>query len=149
MITPLVQFQRLPHGEGLPLPKYQSADAAGMDLTAAVSIDYLILPGDRRAIPCGFNVAIPRGFEGQCRPRSGLACKFGITLANSPGTIDADYRGEIICYLVNHGDTLFTVKRGDRIAQMIISPVAQADIMEVDSLSQTDRGTGGFGSTGA
>lgn len=149
---PVVRFQRLPHGDGLPLPKYESAGAAGMDLRAAIQPgplgDIVILPGQRKPIPCGFNVAIPSGYEGQCRPRSGLACKFGITLANSPGTIDADYRGEIICFLVNHGDTLFTVKRGDRIAQMIVAAVSQAEVHEVPSLDETDRGAGGFGSTG-
>lgn len=148
MLYSAVQFQRLPHGKDLPLPKYETAGAAGMDLRAAVTEDTVILPGTRKAIPCGFNVAIPCGYEGQCRPRSGLACKSGITLANSPGTIDADYRGEIICFLVNHGDTLFTVKRGDRIAQMIVAPVTHANIEEVATLTETDRGAGGFGSTG-
>lgn len=151
MSKPIVQFKRLPHGEGLPLPKYETGGAAGMDLRAALRPgdgDVVILPGARKAVPCGFNVAIPPGYEGQCRPRSGLACKFGITLANSPGTIDADYRGEIVCFLVNHGDTLFTVKRGDRIAQMIVTAVAQAEVREVAALTETDRGAGGFGSTG-
>lgn len=148
MTKPTVQFKRLPHGEGLPLPKYETAGAAGMDLRAAVADDVVILPGSRKGIPCGFNVAIPKGYEGQCRPRSGNAAKYGITLANAPGTIDEDYRGEIICFLVNHGDTLFTVKRGDRIAQMIVAPVQQAEVSEVDALDETDRGAGGFGSTG-
>lgn len=148
MSQPIVRFKRLPHGVGLPLPTYQTAGAAGMDLSAAVSLDTVILPGARVGIPCGFNVAIPPGYEGQCRPRSGLASKFGITLANSPGTIDSDYRGEIVCFLVNHGNTLFTVKRGDRVAQMIVSPVVQAVAMEVPELDETERGAGGFGSTG-
>lgn len=145
---PTVEFLRLPHGAGLPLPAYESAGAAGMDIRAAVTIDVVILPGSRVGIPCGFNVKVPVGFEGQCRPRSGNASKFGITLANSPGTIDSDYRGEIKCFLVNHGNTIFTVKRGDRIAQMIVAPVAQADIIEVPTLDETARGASGFGSTG-
>lgn len=147
---PTVQFKRLPHGVGLPLPKYETQGAAGMDLRAAVpeNSPVVILPGSRVGVPCGFNVAIPSGYEGQCRPRSGNAAKFGITLANSPGTIDEDYRGEIVCFLVNHGDTLFTVKRGDRIAQMVVAPVQQVDIEEVPVLTETVRGAGGFGSTG-
>lgn len=145
---PIVLFQRLPHGEGLPLPTYQSAEAAGMDLQAAVAEPVTIAPGERKGIPSGFNVAIPWTYEGQCRPRSGLAVKFGITLANSPGTIDADYRGEIICFLINHGSAPFVVNRGDRIAQMIVMPVAQAIAEEVRELPPTMRGAGGFGSTG-
>ncbi|PIE60720.1 MAG: dUTP diphosphatase [Desulfobulbus propionicus] len=132
----------------LPLPKYETASAAGMDLAAAISAPVIIEPGKRALLPCGFAVAIPDGYEIQIRPRSGLAIKHGITLINSPGTIDADYRGEVKVGLINLGDQAFTVQRGDRIAQMILAPVAQAELTVVDVLDATRRGGGGFGHTG-
>jgi dUTP pyrophosphatase len=143
-----VQIQRLAHGADLPLPAYQSADAAGFDLSAAVETDLVLAPGAVALVPTGLAMAIPRGFEGQVRPRSGLAAKNGVTVLNTPGTIDADYRGEVKVILINHGSAAFTVTRGMRIAQMIIAPVLQAALIEVGSLDETDRGSGGFGSTG-
>lgn len=148
MTNPDVRFQRLKHGEGLPLPAYQSAQAAGFDLYAAVPSTLIIMPNAWHPVPTGFNVAIDPGFEGQCRPRSGLAFKYGISIVNTPGTIDADYRGEINVILINHGINPFYVNRGERIAQLVVSPVARANIREVMSLDTTDRGEGGFGSTG-
>jgi dUTP pyrophosphatase len=150
-MIPTVAVVRLPHAEGLPLPAYETANAAGMDLRAAVADDApLILgPGDRAAVPTGLVMAIPPGFEGQVRPRSGLALRAGVTCLNSPGTIDADYRGEVMVILANLGETDFTVRRGERIAQLLISPVVQATWRETDSLDETARGDGGFGSTGA
>lgn len=149
-MTGTLQIHRLPHAEGLPLPAYQTADAAGMDLVAALPADApLILdPGTRAMIPTGLEMAIPAGFEGQVRPRSGLAAKHGVTVLNTPGTIDADYRGEVKVILINHADTAFTIARGDRIAQLVIAPVTQMAIAEADSLDGTQRGAGGFGSTG-
>jgi dUTP diphosphatase len=145
-----IQVMRLPHGSDLPLPAYQSAAAAGLDLLAAVPVDgpIAIAPGERAAIPTGICVAIPAGNEGQVRPRSGLALRHGVTVLNSPGTIDADYRGEIQVILINLGSALFTVERGMRIAQLIIAATMQATICEVASLDETTRGVGGFGSTG-
>ena len=143
-----IRFQYLPHGEGLQLPKYETAHAAGMDLLAAVEKDVVILAGERELIPCGFAMALPEGFEAQVRPRSGLAFKHGITVANTPGTIDADYRGEVKVILLNLGQQSFTVTRGTRIAQMVVAPVTRAAFSVVDSLDETARGTGGFGSTG-
>ena len=147
---PVVQVMRLPHGEGLPLPAYETTHAAGMDLRAAVPEDapLTLAPGGRVAAPTGLVMAIPEGFEGQVRPRSGLALRAGITCLNSPGTIDADYRGEILVILINHGTEPFTIRRGERIAQMVIAPVVQARLVATDSLNETDRGSGGFGSTG-
>lgn len=147
-MTVSVQIQRLVHGADLPLPAYQSADAAGFDLSAAVETDLVLAPGAVALVPTGLAMAIPRGFEGQVRPRSGLAAKNGVTVLNTPGTIDADYRGEVKVILINHGSASFTVTRGMRIAQMIIAPVLQAALVEVGSLDETDRGSGGFGSTG-
>ncbi|WP_094462669.1 dUTP diphosphatase [Pannonibacter phragmitetus] len=143
-----VELLRLEHGADLPLPAYQSADAAGFDLLAAVSEDLVLQPGKRAMVPTGLAMAIPRGFEGQVRPRSGLAAKNGITVLNSPGTVDADYRGEVKVILINHGDEPFTITRGLRIAQMIIAPAMQATLTEVTTLDTTQRGAGGFGSTG-
>ena len=145
-----LRIRRLPHGEGLPLPAYQSAHAAGLDIVAAVSVDHpmTLPPGARALVPTGFSIELPPGFEAQLRPRSGLALKHGVTLLNSPGTIDADYRGEVMVLLVNHGDAPFTVRRGDRIAQLIVAHVAHASVAEVEVLLSTDRGAGGFGSTG-
>jgi dUTP pyrophosphatase len=145
---PQVAVKRLPHGGGLPLPAYATADAAGLDVVAAVAEPVVIPPGGRALVPSGLAIALPAGYEAQARPRSGLALKHGITLLNSPGTIDADYRGEVGIILVNHGDTPFTVNRGDRIAQLVIAPVTRARLAEVDDLPETARGSGGFGSTG-
>ncbi|MES2343963.1 MAG: dUTP diphosphatase [Pseudomonadota bacterium] len=144
-------IKRLPHNSDLPLPAYETADSAGMDLRAAVPEDapLVIRPGDRFAVPTGLSMAIPRGFEGQVRPRSGLALKSGITCLNTPGTVDSDYRGEVKVILINLGAEDFTVRRGDRIAQMVIAPVIQASVAEVADLDETARGAGGFGSTGA
>ena len=150
MTTPTVPITRLPHAEGLPLPAYETAQAAGMDLRAAVPQDapLVLRPGERHPVPTGLAFALPEGFEGQVRPRSGLAFKSGITCLNSPGTIDADYRGEVKVILINHGPEDFIIRRGDRIAQLVIAPVVQAEWLEVDNLDDTVRGSGGFGSTG-
>jgi dUTP pyrophosphatase len=145
-----LQVTRLPHGAGLPLPAYQSAAAAGLDLMAAVAADapVTIGPGRRALIPTGLTIALPGGTEGQVRPRSGLAARHGVTVLNSPGTIDADYRGEIQVILVNLGQESFTITRGMRIAQLIIAPTVQVTICESAKLDETTRGVGGFGSTG-
>lgn len=143
-----VDVTRLAHGAGLELPAYETTLAAGMDLMAAVDSEVVILPGGRALVPTGLAIALPPGFEAQVRPRSGLALKQGLTVVNTPGTIDADYRGEVGVILINHGDTPFTINRGMRIAQMVVAPVTQAVWNEVDTLSESDRGTGGFGSTG-
>ncbi len=145
-----VDIRQLPHGEGLPLPSYQSTHAAGLDLLAAVAENapLVLAPGKHALVPTGLAIALPEGFEAQVRPRSGLAAKHGVTVLNSPGTIDADYRGEIQVILINHGAEPFTIKRGERIAQMVIAPVVQAELVAVAMLSDTDRGSGGFGSTG-
>jgi dUTP pyrophosphatase len=145
-----LQIQRLPNGDGLPLPSYQSADAAGLDLVAAVpeAAPMTLAPGARGLVPCGIAIALPRGFEGQVRPRSGLAARHGVTVLNAPGTIDADYRGEVMVLLVNLGAEPFAVTRGMRIAQLVVAPVARAKVMEVVELDATTRGAGGFGSTG-
>ena len=141
---------RLPNGEDLPLPAYQSADAAGLDLCAAIPENESVelLPGQRIAVPTGFAIEIPRGFEGQVRPRSGLALRHGVTCLNAPGTIDADYRGEILVILINHGQQPFGLQRGMRVAQLVIAPMSQAELVEIAELSTTDRSQGGFGSTG-
>ncbi|MGH8431176.1 MAG: dUTP diphosphatase [Solimonas sp.] len=141
-----VAIRRLAHGEGLALPAYETEHAAGMDLRAAE--DALLPPGERAMVATGFAIALPEGFEAQVRPRSGLAAKHGVTLLNSPGTIDADYRGEIKVILINHGREAFAVKRGDRIAQMVVAPVTRVALKEESELSDTARGAGGFGSTG-
>ena len=148
--TVRVEVRQLPHGEGLVLPAYQSADAAGLDLLAAVPEEtpMVLSPGKYAMVPTGLAIALPRGFEAQVRPRSGLAAKHGITVLNSPGTVDADYRGEINVLLINHGGASFTIRRGERIAQMVIATVARAELVATVSLSATDRGSGGFGSTG-
>ena len=145
-MTVRIRIARLPHGEGLPLPSYATPGAAGMDVVAAEDFD--LEPGQRHAVATGFRVAIPDGYEIQVRPRSGLAFKHGITVPNTPGTIDSDYRGEIKVLLINHGTESFPVRRGDRIAQMMLAVCTVAEFDEVDELSDTDRGTGGFGSTG-
>ena len=143
-----VAVTRLPHGADLELPSYETADAAGMDLRAAVTDDVVLAPGERALIPTGLAIALPSGYEAQVRPRSGLALRNGISLVNTPGTIDADYRGEVGVILINHGSEAFTVDRGMRVAQMVIAPVTQAAWLETDNLSDTARGAGGFGSTG-
>jgi dUTP pyrophosphatase len=147
---PQIAVVRLPHGRGLPLPAYETDQAAGMDLRAAVADDapVTLAPGARDAVPTGLAIALPPGFEAQVRPRSGLALKSGITCLNSPGTVDADYRGEVKVILINHGAEPFVIRRGDRIAQLVIAPVIQARWTEVDTLDETARGAGGFGSTG-
>ena len=142
---------RLPHGADLALPAYRSAGSAGLDLLAAIDSETNVelAPGERCLVPCGISIALPPGYEAQVRPRSGLALKAGLTVLNSPGTIDSDYRGEIGVIFINHGQHAFVLKRGMRIAQMIIAPVIQATLVEVQSLPESVRGTGGFGSTGA
>lgn len=145
-----LQIMRLPHGRDLPLPTYHSALASGIDLMAAVSADasVILAPGERAAIPTGLAIALPAGVEAQIRPRSGLALRHGITVLNAPGTVDADYRGEVQVILVNLGREPFRIERGARIAQMVLAPAMQATICEVASLDETSRGVGGFGSTG-
>jgi dUTP pyrophosphatase len=147
---PVLWVKRLPHAADLPLPSYQSEGAAGLDLVAAVAADrpVTIRPGERALIPTGIAVALPPGTEGQVRPRSGLAVRHGVTVLNAPGTIDADYRGEIQVILVNLGDAAFTIARGTRIAQLIVAPVMQAMPCETFNLDETTRGVAGFGSTG-
>ena len=145
-----VKITRLPHGAGLPLPAYQSEQAAGLDLLAAVPADapVSIKPGERALIPTGIAIAVPAGTEGQVRPRSGLASRHGIGILNAPGTIDADYRGEVCVLLVNLGAEPFQIVRGERIAQLVVAPVLHARLVEAASLPETRRGAGGFGSTG-
>ena len=145
-----IEVRQLPNGEGLALPAYQSALAAGLDLLAAIPEDapVVLAPGKYTLVPTGLSIALPQGYEAQVRPRSGLAAKHGITVLNAPGTVDADYRGEIGVPLINHSDVPFTIRRGDRIAQMVIAPVVQAEFVPVSTLPATARGDGGFGSTG-
>lgn len=147
-MTVTVAIQRLPHAADLALPRYETEHAAGMDLSACIPADITLAPGKRALIPTGFAIALPPGTEAQVRPRSGLAAKHGITVLNAPGTIDADYRGEIGVILINHGDAAFTISRGMRIAQMVVAPVVQAALAEVEELPVSERGAGGFGSTG-
>ena len=150
-MTPVIPVVQLPHAEGLPLPAYETPLAAGMDLRAAVADDapMTLKPMARAMVPTGLSFAVPAGFEAQVRPRSGLAAKAGITCLNTPGTIDADYRGEVKVILINLGEEDFVIRRGDRIAQLVIAPVATATWRGVASLDETARGAGGFGSTGA
>lgn len=143
-----VPVLRLAHGRDLALPAYASSGSAGLDLVAAVTDDVAIAPGAREIIPTGIGLALPEGYEGQVRPRSGLALEHGITVLNSPGTIDSDYRGEIRVILINHGQASFAVTRGMRIAQLVVAPIAHAVLHEVEHLPGTARGTGGFGSSG-
>jgi dUTP pyrophosphatase len=145
-----LRLQRLPHGEGLPLPAYQSRHAAGLDLVAALpqAEPLKLAPGQRALVPTGIVIELPPGYEAQVRPRSGLALKHGVTLLNSPGTIDADYRGEVMVLLVNLGQENFNVARGDRVAQLIVAPVTRVNIELVEETSGSERGQGGFGSTG-
>jgi dUTP pyrophosphatase len=149
-VTTELRIMRLAHGAGLPLPAYQSAFAAGLDLVAAVpsGVPVEIAPGNRALIPTGIAIALPPGNEGQIRPRSGLAVRHGITVLNAPGTIDADYRGELQVILVNHGSESFVIQRGMRIAQLVIAPIQQTEVVESESLDRTARAAGGFGSTG-
>lgn len=146
--APLVRVKRLAHGNGLELPRYETMLAAGADIRAAVSETLTLQPGERFMVPTGIAIALPPGWEAQMRPRSGLAAKHGISCVNSPGTIDADYRGELKVILINHGAEPFAINRGDRIGQMVIAPVWQARFVEAEELDETDRGAGGFGSTG-
>ncbi len=145
---PTLGILRLPHADGIALPGYETAGAAGMDLRAAVTGELVLQPGGRAAVPTGLIIEIPEGFEGQVRPRSGLALKNGVTCLNSPGTIDWDYRGEVKVILANLGNAPFTIARAMRIAQLVIAPVTRVKIMEISELSATERGAGGFGSTG-
>jgi len=145
-----VRFLVLPHGDGLEPPAYESQAAAGLDLRAAIDLEtpLVIEPGARALVPTGLAIALPQDFEAQVRPRSGLAARHGVTVLNSPGTVDADYRGEVKVILINHGDSPFVIERGMRIAQMVIAPVTRAAMIAVESLDETERGGGGFGSTG-
>ncbi len=145
-MTVRIQICRLPHGEGLPLPAYATRGAAGMDVVAAEDFD--LLPGQRYAVATGFRVAIPEGYEIQVRPRSGLAFNHGISVPNTPGTIDSEYRGELKVLLINHGPDPFPIRRADRIAQLVLAVVTPASFDEVEELCETARGAGGFGSTG-
>lgn len=144
----IVRVSRLPHAEGVPLPEAASEGSAGLDLRAAVTEELTLEPGERLLVPTGLVLELPPGWEGQVRPRSGLAVRHGIGLLNSPGTIDSDYRGEVRVLMVNLGTEPFVVRRGDRIAQLVVAPVAAVEVREAGSLSPTDRGDGGFGSTG-
>lgn len=147
-MTLTIQIKPLAHFGDLPLPKFETALAAGADLRAALDADMVLEPGARALVPTGFAMALPAGYEAQIRPRSGLAYKHGITCLNTPGTIDADYRGEVKVLLINHGDAPFTITRGERIAQMVIAPITQPVFARVETLDDTARGEGGFGSTG-
>lgn len=145
-----ISLRWLDHGKGLALPASQSKDAAGADLLAALAPDdeLILRPGTHALVPCGFAMALPPGFEGQVRPRSGLAAKYGVTVLNAPGTIDADYRGEVKVILINHGAADFAIRRGDRIAQLVVAPVSGFTFIESEALETTGRGEKGFGSTG-
>lgn len=149
-MTVRVGLKWLAHGAGLPLPRQQTAGAAGLDLAAAIAADEVltIAPGDYAMVPTGLAIALPVGFEAQIRPRSGLAAKHGVTVLNSPGTVDADYRGEVKILLINHGKQEFVLHRGERVAQMVVAPVGAVELVEVDELDATERGIGGHGSTG-
>jgi len=144
-----VIVRRLPHSEELPLPTYATPSASGADVAAAVTEDVALKPMERRAIPTGLVVAVPPGYEVQVRPRSGLALRHGVTVANAPGTVDSDYRGELMVILINLGNETYTVKRGERIAQLVLAPVVQGTFTESEKLPPSERGSGGFGSTGA
>lgn len=148
MAEPVLYVEQLPGASDLPPPSYMSEQASGLDLRAAVSAPVTLAPGDFQLIPAGVRIALPAGYEGQVRPRSGLASKNGLTVLNTPGTIDADYRGEVCVLLINHGPQPFTINRGDRIAQLVVSPVARVRVESVDELDTTARGEGGFGHTG-
>jgi dUTP pyrophosphatase len=143
-----IRVLRLPHGAGVPLPDYETAGAAGLDLRAAIDAPAMLPPGGRALVPTGLVLEIPEGFEGQVRPRSGLAARHGVTVLNAPGTIDSDYRGEVKVILVNHGAEPVSIDRGDRIAQLVVAPVSRVRLVEADALGGSARGAGGFGSTG-
>lgn len=143
-----VPIKRLPHAEGLALPAYATPDAAGLDLLAAIAEPVVLQPGERRLVPTGISIAVPPGYEAQVRPRSGLALKHGVSVLNAPGTVDADYRGEVGVVLINHGQQAFTINRGERIAQMVVAAFSRVEWLQVAELPQTERGEGGFGSTG-
>lgn len=143
-----VLFKKLSHAADLQLPSYESSHAAGMDVRAALDEPLTLKPGHRALVPIGLQMALPEGYEAQIRPRSGLAYRNGITMLNTPGTIDADYRGEVKVLAINHGEEAFTIHHGDRIAQMVIAPIQQMFVEEVDELPESERGDGGFGSTG-
>lgn len=147
-MMPTIRVLRLPHGEGLPLPAYETTGAAGLDLRAAVSEPMVLEPGGRALVPTGLVLEIPEGFEGQVRPRSGLAAKHGVTVLNAPGTVDSDYRGEVKVILVNLGAEPFIIGRGERIAQLVVAPVSRSALIEAEAVSDSARGAGGFGSTG-
>jgi dUTP pyrophosphatase len=147
-MTVSVTINRLPHGLDLPLPAYQTDGAAGLDLLAAIAEPIDLAPGERRLIPTGIRIALPSGYEAQIRPRSGLALKFGVSIVNAPGTVDADYRGEVSVLIINLGDQVFRIAHGDRIAQMVVAPVTRIMWDEQPDLDATDRGAGGYGSTG-
>ena len=149
-MTVRVGLKWLAHGAGLPLPRQQTAGAAGLDLAAAIGAEEIvtIAPGDYAMVPTGLAIALPEGFEAQIRPRSGLAARHGVTVLNSPGTVDADYRGEVKILLINHGREPFSLRRGERVAQMVVAPVSAVEMVVVDELDETGRGTGGHGSTG-
>lgn len=147
-MTPVLQIEVLPSAEGLPLPEYETEGAAGLDLRAAVTGPVVLQPGERALLPTGLRLGIPVGYEGQVRPRSGLALRHGLTLLNTPGTLDSDYRGEIQVLLINLGAEPCTLQRGDRIAQLVVAPSARPTLQVVSQLSPTERGAGGFGSTG-
>ena len=149
-MTVRVTLKWLAHGAGLPLPRQQTAGAAGLDLAAAIGAEEIvtIAPGDYAMVPTGLAIALPEGFEAQIRPRSGLAARHGVTVLNSPGTVDADYRGEVKILLINHGREPFSLRRGERVAQMVVAPVSAVEMVVVDELDETGRGTGGHGSTG-
>ena len=148
MTAPTIQIKRLPHGADLDLPRYETALAAGCDVRAAIDAPITLKPRERFMVPTGIAIALPPGWEAQMRPRSGLAAKHGISCVNAPGTIDADYRGELKVILINHGAEDYVINRGERIGQMVIAPVFQARFEEVSELDETERGEGGFGSTG-
>ena len=148
MEKPIIKCIQLPHAKDLPLPSYQTQGAAGMDVRVALTKDITLAPGERALVPTGIIMAIPQGYEVQIRPRSGLAIKHGITMVNSPGTIDSDFRGEIHLLVINHGQQAFTLKHGDRMAQMVVQKIHQAEIVLASEVDQTQRGHGGFGSTG-
>jgi len=143
-----VLVKQLPHGKGIPLPRYMSDHAAGMDLYAAVDLEMVVPPGEWKLVPTGISIALPEGYEAQVRPRSGLALKQGISILNTPGTVDADYRGEVGVILMNHSRENLVIRRGDRIAQMIINKIERIEFEEVEELPDSERGAGGFGSTG-
>jgi dUTP pyrophosphatase len=147
-VTVRVQVTRQASGKGLPLPTAATVGSAGLDLCAAVDADRVLAPGERDLVPTGFAISLPSGYEGQVRPRSGLALRHGIVLPNAPGTIDADYRGELKVIVMNAGQEPFSIHRGDRIAQLVVAPVVRVEWEEVESLASTDRGDGGFGHTG-